>query len=154
MLKVKEQCVKQLEFKAKNIFSTLLSFFCLFFLSNINAEDSLSLREQLIQSRIEPMSSIRISGQVTQTASSANKKSLSNKELYNKYCTLCHSAGVAGAPRLGNKADWTPRIKKGLATLKKHALSGYKAMPAKGTCMECSSKQIVSLIQFMIDKVK
>ena len=37
------------------------------------------------------------------------------KDLYSKTCAVCHAAGIAGAPRYGNAADWQPRIAAGTA---------------------------------------
>lgn len=56
--------------------------------------------------------------------------------LYKSTCQACHAAGVAGAPKLDDKADWGPRIAQGEATLFKHAIEGYTGqkgvMPPKG----------------------
>ena len=35
------------------------------------------------------------------------------KSIFNKTCSLCHAAGVAGAPKPGDTADWGPRIAQG-----------------------------------------
>lgn len=51
-------------------------------------------------------------------------------------CLACHGAGIAGAPKTGDKAAWAPRIAQGKATLYKHAIEGFNGkagvMPAKG----------------------
>jgi cytochrome c5 len=58
------------------------------------------------------------------------------KSAFGKACALCHAAGVGGAPKPGDKADWSPRIAQGSELLYKHALEGFTgakgAMPAKG----------------------
>jgi cytochrome c5 len=58
------------------------------------------------------------------------------KKLYEASCQVCHGAGVAGAPKFGDKAAWAPRIKQGNATLYDHAIKGFQGkagmMPAKG----------------------
>lgn len=58
------------------------------------------------------------------------------KSAYGKACALCHAAGVAGAPKPGDKADWGPRIAQGEELLFKHALEGYTGskgvMPPRG----------------------
>ncbi len=55
---------------------------------------------------------------------------------YQAACVACHGAGIAGAPKVGDKAAWGPRIAQGKATLYKHALEGFNGksgvMPAKG----------------------
>jgi cytochrome c5 len=56
--------------------------------------------------------------------------------VYENVCKACHGAGLAGAPKAGDKGAWGPRIAKGKATLYDHALKGFTGtsgvMPAKG----------------------
>jgi len=58
------------------------------------------------------------------------------KALYSSACFACHGAGIAGAPKLGDKANWAPRIAQGNATLYEHAIKGFQGkagvMPPKG----------------------
>ncbi|MDF4603827.1 c-type cytochrome, partial [Vibrio parahaemolyticus] len=51
----------------------------------------------------------------------------------------------------GNADDWAPRIAQGKDVLVKHALEGFNAMPAKGTCMDCSDDEIIAAIDHMIE---
>ena len=58
------------------------------------------------------------------------------KTLFNTTCAACHGAGIAGAPKVGDKAAWAPRIAQGTSTLYEHALKGFQGktgmMPPKG----------------------
>ena len=58
------------------------------------------------------------------------------KTLFNAACTACHTAGIAGAPKVGDKAAWAPRIAQGTNTLYEHAIKGFQGkagvMPPKG----------------------
>ena len=54
------------------------------------------------------------------------------KQLYESICVACHGAGIAGAPKAGDKAAWQPRIAKGKDSLYTSALKGKNAMPPKG----------------------
>ena len=58
------------------------------------------------------------------------------KRVFDKTCGLCHGAGVGGAPRPGDKANWAPRIAQGMDTLYRHAMDGFNGatsyMPARG----------------------
>ena len=58
------------------------------------------------------------------------------KALYNSACIACHGAGIAGAPKLGDKAAWAARIAQGSPTLYEHAIKGFQGkagvMPPKG----------------------
>lgn len=55
------------------------------------------------------------------------------KKVYDSTCQACHAAGVAGAPKFGDKAAWAPRLAQGKAKLYDNALHGKAAMPPKGT---------------------
>ena len=46
-------------------------------------------------------------------------------ELYEATCKACHGAGLAGAPKAGDRAAWGPRLAQGKATLYEHALKGF-----------------------------
>ena len=54
------------------------------------------------------------------------------KKIYEAACAACHGAGVAGAPKPGDKAAWASRLKAGANALYASALKGKGAMPAKG----------------------
>ena len=78
----------------------------------------------------------------------------SGEEVYNTNCSVCHAAGVAGAPKFGDAAAWAPRAEKGIDALLATAISGINAMPPKGTCMDCSDAELKSSIQYMLDAAK
>lgn len=69
-------------------------------------------------------------------AAAAEPENALGKRTFANVCSMCHAAGVAGAPKPGDKADWGPRIAQGKDTLYKHALEGFNgnkgAMPARG----------------------
>lgn len=71
--------------------------------------------------------------------------------VYDQGCAACHTAGLAGAPMLGNLAQWEERTSKGLELLTNNAYSGYNAMPAKGMCIDCSETEIERSVQYMLD---
>lgn len=78
------------------------------------------------------------------------------KSVYGKTCAMCHAAGVAGAPKPGDKADWGPRIAQGKETLYKHALEGFTGakgmMPARGGAASLSDAEVKAAVDFMADK--
>ena len=69
-------------------------------------------------------------------------------------CNMCHGAGIAGAPKFGDKAAWKARIAQGMPTLYTNALKGIRAMPAKGTCATCTDKEIKNAVDYMVSKAK
>lgn len=73
----------------------------------------------------------------------------SGDAVYNASCSACHGTGAAGAPKVGDKGAWGPRIAQGKATLYQHALNGIRAMPPKGMCMTCSDDEIKAAVDYM-----
>ncbi|MFZ5550282.1 MAG: c-type cytochrome [Pseudomonadota bacterium] len=75
--------------------------------------------------------------------------------VYAKTCALCHAAGVGGAPKPGDKADWAPRIAQGEETLFKHAIEGFTgakgAMPAKGGSTSLSDSDVKAAVTHMVN---
>lgn len=79
------------------------------------------------------------------------ERGVDGKTLYETTCTVCHSLGVAGAPQFGDAVAWSKRLnERGLDGLRDHALKGFNSMPAKGTCADCSDKEIFDAIDYMI----
>jgi cytochrome c5 len=68
---------------------------------------------------------------------------------YAQSCATCHGTGVLGAPKKGDNAAWEPRLKQGTETLLSRVVHGYKNMPAKGLCNDCSDADYIALIKFM-----
>ncbi len=76
------------------------------------------------------------------------------EQIYNQFCVACHLTGVAGAPKLGDKELWAPRIAQGRDMMFTHAKNGLRAMPPMGTCVTCSDADLMSAIEFMTGKVE
>lgn len=75
------------------------------------------------------------------------------KKLYDTNCMACHAAGVAGAPKFGDKAVWAPRIATGMDTLYASAIKGKNAMPAKGGS-GASDDDVKAAVQYMVAAAK
>lgn len=116
-----------------------------------------ALDEQHILMRIKPEGEVNVEagGQPGTIGASAKSTTADiGQQRYEKYCHICHESGLAGAPKFGDKSDWAPRIAEGMDTLFEHALKGYKAMPPKGTCMECTDEELKKAIEYMVTKSK
>lgn len=78
--------------------------------------------------------------------------------VYMNFCSSCHASGVAGAPKVGDKANWEPRIAQGIDTLVKHSIEGYKGpngyMPAKGGNQALTDEEVTSAVHYMVDMSK
>jgi len=73
--------------------------------------------------------------------------------LYTQACAACHIAGVAGAPKFGDKAAWAPRISQGVDMLTASVIKGKGAMPPRGGSTG-SDAEIKAVVQYMIDTAK
>lgn len=77
--------------------------------------------------RIAPVARVELTA-----AAPAAAGSRSGEQIYQIICGACHEAGVAGAPKTGDKAAWAPRVALGLDGLMKSAIAGKNAMPPRG----------------------
>lgn len=75
------------------------------------------------------------------------------KAVYEQSCQVCHVAGVAGAPKLGDKAAWEPRRSQGVDTLTAHVIAGKGAMPPRGAS-SASDEELHAAVQYMLDASK
>lgn len=79
-------------------------------------------------------------------------------KVFKSTCALCHQTGAAGAPVLGNKADWGPRIARGKETLYDHALHGFTgskgAMPPKGGNTSLSDADVKAAVDYMVSQAQ
>lgn len=73
--------------------------------------------------------------------------------LYTQTCAVCHAAGVAGAPKLGDKAAWGPRLGAGVDGITAIAIKGMGAMPPRGGST-ASDAEIKAVVQYMVNAVK
>ncbi len=76
------------------------------------------------------------------------------KKTFDAICTACHTAGVAGAPKFGDKAAWAPRIKTGKDALYNAALHGLNAMPPKGGNPSLPDADVKAAVDYMVAAAK
>ena len=75
------------------------------------------------------------------------------EKLYNSVCFACHTPGIAGAPKLGDKAAWERYVATGLDTMVKNAIHGVGAMPPRGGS-QASDAEVKAAVQYMVEAVK
>jgi mono/diheme cytochrome c family protein len=63
--------------------------------------------DEAANKRIAPVARVEIAA----PAAGAAAGSRSGEQIYKAVCGACHDSGVAGAPKVGDKAAWAPRIK-------------------------------------------
>lgn len=115
---------------------------------------------QQIQQRIQPIGKVRVqedgnsasSAEAQETVEKVEKKA-PGQAIYEQYCIVCHRDGLAGAPKFHDVNDWKPRLSvKTIDELVASSVKGLNAMPAKGTCVECTDDDLKAAIQYMLPK--
>ena len=136
------------------MFAVVMVFLSRNFAAQINIE---RVDDSLIE-RIAPVGNVRLeaiadapapepeeAAQAASTAAPAPQGD-AGKAIYDQACFACHATPALGAPVLGNVADWTPRLEKGLDMLLSNVLNGFTGekgvMPPKGGFMHLSDAQI------------
>lgn len=118
-----------------------------------------------VEERIGPFSKVAVSGQdntalaikapASSQGSAAAAMPADGTELVNVACSACHGAGIAGAPKVGDKAAWGPRIAKGKDTLYQHAIKGFQGtagmMPPKGGRVDVPDDLVRAAVDHMIE---
>ena len=112
-----------------------------------------------IAERIKPVGELVVAGATAVANGMVSTASAGDgKATYDKTCGVCHAAGVAGAPKLGDKAAWAPRIAQGNDILYSHAIKGYQGkkgfMPAKGGNASLTDADVKAGVDYMVGQSK
>ena len=88
---------------------------------------------------------------------SAPRGNLTGEQVYGQVCKTCHDAGLAGAPKSGDKAQWTARIAEGEKTLVQHAVAGFQGkagvMPPKGGNTDLTDDEVHRAVVYLANQV-
>jgi len=116
-----------------------------------------ALTEKAVSKRMKPVGSLQIAGKVDAlnppipSQEIASLKTPKNGEtVYQQVCAVCHIAGVAGAPKTGDKSQWEARIVKGKKVLYQNAINGIGIMPAKGGASSLSDDEIRAAVDYLL----
>src|SRR6185295_2824773 len=117
--------------------------------TGVRREDTGATEAQVL-SRIKPV------GEVTLAGATSARASMSGEQVFQAVCKTCHEAGIAGAPKVGDKAAWAGPIKKGYETLVQHALNGFqepgKVMPPRGGNPDLSDVEVERAVVYMANR--
>ncbi len=119
-------------------------------LSMIGKGDSAAGSADDAELRILPVARV----EMRKAAAPSDGQPRSAEVVYNSICKACHEAGVAGAPKTGDKAAWAPRIATGMATLIKVATEGKNAMPPRGGDATLTDEELKAAVEFLVGKAK
>ncbi len=101
-----------------------------------------------------PVAAAAAGGASAKVAAGAPAKAADGKSTYDSVCMVCHGTGAAGAPKLGDKAAWAPRIAQGKNTLYASALKGKGAMPPKGGNAALPDDAVKAAVDYMTAAAK
>jgi cytochrome c5 len=102
-----------------------------------------SMTPEAVADRLKPI------GTVAFAEATGSKVLQTGEAVFKASCAACHATGVAGAPKAGDAAAWSPRIKQGYETLVKHASEGFKAMPAKGGNADLDPVEVARAVAYL-----
>jgi len=102
--------------------------------------------------RIQPVA--RVEMQSAAAAVKPGGKARDGATIFKTVCFACHAAGVAGAPKAGDKAAWAPRIATGMPALLKSAATGKGAMPPRGGATDLSDAELESAVGYLVGQAK
>jgi len=105
--------------------------------------DPLAMTPEKIAERIKPVSGIEMG------APAAAPGARGGEAIVKSTCAACHQAGVAKAPKIGDKADWAPYVKTGLSALLQNASKGKGAMPPRGGDASLTDAELARAVVFM-----
>jgi len=124
-------------------------------------EERAALEHERIEARLQGPAAVRLSGEpmpelaVAEQAAPAAPAAadLTPQQIYENTCMVCHAAGVSGAPRSGEEADWAPRLSEaGFDELVDNAITGIGAMPPRGGNSNLTDEQIEETVRFMLSE--
>ena len=81
----------------------------------------------------------------------ADEKDVIGVQTYKAVCAVCHTSGVANAPKFGDKNAWKPLIDEGQVIITAHGYVGVRAMPPKGGKADLSVEQFAEALNYMVN---
>jgi cytochrome c5 len=140
------------------------------------SKDNPALSKEAVAKRIKPMGEVEVDASQPKPAAAAAPAAVAaapaaippaagpaaakaagdgkGKSVYDTVCQVCHTPGIAGAPKTGDKTAWAPRLKTGMEALYASSIKGKNAMPPKGGNLSLSDADVKAAVDFMVSTVK
>jgi cytochrome c5 len=75
----------------------------------------------------------------------------SGEQVVKAQCAKCHQTGEGGAPKIGDRKAWTPRMKQGVDYLVRSAIRGHGGMPSRGGMADATDGEIRNAVVYMFN---
>ena len=108
--------------------------------------DAGALAPEAVAARIQPVARVEFG------AAAAPVGARKGEDIVKVACAACHQAGVANAPKLGDRAAWAPRLQQGLKEMLANAIKGKGAMPPRGGDASLTDAELTRAIVFMANQ--
>ena len=136
---------------------------------------SLAMKEESVAQRLKPVGEVVIGDAAAPARATSTKPAVTTaggavqsaagpvktaggaadgRKTYDAACAMCHAAGVAGAPKTGDKAAWKPRIAQGKNVLYTSAIKGKNLMPPKGGAVSLADADIKAAVDYLVSQAK
>ncbi|MGB3916607.1 MAG: c-type cytochrome [Thiothrix litoralis] len=116
------------------------------------AEQAAPVAEQAAAPAEAPAAEQAAVAPAEQAAAPVAAAAIDGEKIYKGICFSCHDVGIAGSPKLGDKAAWAPRIATGNDAMYHNAINGKNVMPAKGGNPALSDDEVKAAVDFMVGK--
>lgn len=118
--------------------------------------------EEAVAARVQPIGQVNMGGPMLAeadtgggggAAAAGDGEPQSGEQIYQSVCMACHDSGVAGAPKIGDEAEWQNRLEArgGYDPIYENALNGFKGMPARGGA-GISEEELDRAVQYLLEE--
>ncbi len=80
------------------------------------------------------------------------KERRSGEQIYRQTCAACHDTGAGGAPRIGDRKAWAPRIKEGKRMMVRMSIKGIRGMPPRGGNPALSDEDMERAVVYLLNQ--
>ena len=117
-------------------------------------KDSPAMSPEEVAKRIKPVAEVDVRAAEPAAPAGQAAGKADGKKVYESTCIACHGAGIANAPKFGDKAAWAPHLVRGVNELYQTSLKGKGAMPPKGGNLTLSEAEVKAAVDYMVGAVK
>jgi cytochrome c5 len=80
------------------------------------------------------------------------KEKRAGEQIYRQTCAACHDSGAGGAPRIGDRKAWAPRIREGKRMMVRMSIKGIRGMPPRGGNPALSDEDMERAVVYLLNQ--